>query len=85
MKQQHDLFPETYRNVRDSKGRFCTLEKATYEKAKEENVLLRFHVEKYKRAWLAVSNENSRLRRELKSIKEQSRSLFPKQNSYDNK
>lgn len=78
MKQQNDLFPETYRNVRDSRGRFCTLEKATYEKAKEENVSLRFNVEKYKRAWLAVSNENSRLRRELKSIKEEVKKLVSK-------
>lgn len=84
MKQQNDLFPETYRNVRDSKGRFCTLEKATYEKAKEENVSLKINVERYKRAWLAVANENGRLRRELAKIKEQVKKLVSDNNiAYD--
>lgn len=34
---------------RDSRGRFATEEKAAYDKAKRENMFLRFQVEKYKR------------------------------------
>lgn len=68
MKQQNDLFPETLK-ARDSRGRFCTLERATYERASNENKNLRQLVEKYKRAFLVVSRENSRLHRELSAVK----------------
>lgn len=46
-------------------GRFATKEMAYADKQNVENKRLKFEVEKYKRMYLAVVKENSRLKNEL--------------------
>lgn len=72
MKQQ-TLFKEL--PLRRGNGRFCTKEQFRQDKVDEENKRLRFEKEKFKRAWLALVQENARLKNELKTLKEQIREL----------
>lgn len=60
---------------RDTQGRFCTLERAQYEKAKSENRLLRMQVDKYKRQAEVVVRENMRMKRELERLHDAIRSF----------
>jgi transcriptional regulator NrdR family protein len=52
-----------FRNHRDSRGRFCTAERAEYERVKQENSMLRMELQKlmdklaYWRRQADVSNE----------------------------
>jgi phage shock protein A len=55
---------------RDKKGRFATPLRAYADKAIEENKVLKFQVEKYKRAWIAVSNHAHRVERELAELRQ---------------
>lgn len=73
MKQQ-TLFKEL--PLRMGNGRFCTKEQFRQDKVDEENKILRFEKEKFKRAWLALVQENARLKNELKTLKEQIRELM---------
>lgn len=63
------LFVEktTYRR---SNGRFATKEMAYADKMANDNKRLSFEVEKYKRMYLAVVKENSKLKRKFNQIKE---------------
>lgn len=63
------LFVEktTYRR---SNGQFATKEMAYADKMANDNKRLSFEVEKYKRMYLAVVKENSKLKRKLNQIKE---------------
>lgn len=63
------LFEEktTYRR---SNGQFATKEMAYADKQANDNKRLSFEVEKYKRMYLAVVKENSKLKRKLNQIKE---------------
>lgn len=60
---------------RDSRGRYCTKERAEYERAKRENKLLRLQAEKYRRQAEVVIRENLRFKRELDSLREAIRNL----------
>lgn len=46
-----DMFKSdpVFQHMRDSRGRYCTKERAEYERMKKENRYLRLLVEKYKR------------------------------------
>jgi len=76
MKKQETLFAEP--QVRDTRGRFCTKEKALYERTLSENARLRYECEKYRRAYIAVSQDNSRLTREMEELKQELSSLLHK-------
>ena len=64
--------------MRDSKGRFATLERARTDKAIEENKYLRLQVEKYRRAYIAAGETSSRYHRELLKLKEKIKELLNK-------
>ena len=51
-------------------GQFCTKEMAYADKQAEENKFLKLEVEKYKRAYFALADENSLLKRKLLRLKE---------------
>ena len=61
---------------RDSKGRFCSAERAYADKAITENKRLRYDKEKYFRAYLAAANKCSRLERELNNLKTKIKQLL---------
>lgn len=63
------LFKDNER-LRESNGRFCTRDRFLTERTANENKVLRFERDKYKRAYLALADENSRLRREIEEIKQ---------------
>lgn len=54
---------------RDNKERFATPLRAYADKAIEENKVLKFQVEKFKRAWIASANHARRLENELKDLR----------------
>lgn len=59
MEKEGNLFaddPLFKQRVRDSKGRFATPERAAYDKARKENMVLRYQVEKYKRMALSSTS-----------------------------
>ena len=55
--------------LRDRKGKFATPLKAYADKAIEENKTLRLQCEKFKRAWLAVSQRANKAERELLELR----------------
>lgn len=61
--------------LRESNGRFCTKERYVSEKISRENKVLRMERDKYLRAYLMLADENTRLRRELASIKDRIKTL----------
>ncbi len=67
MTKQITLFKEP--PLRRKNGKYCTKEQFRQDKVDEENKKLQFEKEKYKRAWLAVLQENIRLKDELKTLK----------------
>ena len=52
-----------------SNGRFATKEMAFADKQRKENEILRYEVEKYRRMYLAVVNENRMLKEKIRKIK----------------
>lgn len=54
---------------RDANGRFCTAATYKVEKTRNENKRLRLDCERYKRMYLAVVKEYSRVLRENESLK----------------
>lgn len=73
-----DNDPAFKKRIRDSKGRFATAERALYDKAKSENVWLRFQVEKYRRiaesssgAFIAQQRIISNLTRKIADLKKE--------------
>lgn len=54
---------------RDTKGRFCTKDTYRVERVAHENKLLRLESEKYKRLYLALAKEYSRVLRENEFLK----------------
>lgn len=63
--KQLELFKVDKPINRLSNGRFATKEMAYADKQNMENKRLKLEVEKYKRMYLAVVKENSRLKGEL--------------------
>lgn len=70
------LFNETKTTYRRSNGQFATKEMAEMDKVKNENVYLRFEMEKYKRQALALASVNTLLRKELSEIKEKIKNIL---------
>lgn len=64
------LFNEPKQTYRRSNGQFATKEMAYADKQAKDNKRLSFEVEKYKRMYLSVVKENSKLKRKLNQIKE---------------
>lgn len=80
MEQQIDMFAnDPALRMRDSRGRFATPERARADKAIEENKMLRFQVEKYKRAYIAAGNMSATYHRELLRVKDELNKLLRKQ------
>lgn len=52
-----------------SNGRFATKEMAFADKQRAENEMLKYEVEKYRRMYLAVVNENRILKEKIGKIK----------------
>ena len=52
-----------------SNGRFATKEMAFADKQRKDNEILRYEVEKYRRMYLAVVNENRMLKEKIGKIK----------------
>lgn len=63
--KQLELFHMERPVHRLNNGRFATKEMAYADKQNVENKRLKFELEKYKRMYLAVVKENSRLKNEL--------------------
>lgn len=63
--KQLALFKPEKQVYRLHNGRFATREMAEIEKIKVENKRLRFEVEYFRRAYLAVAKEYARLNREM--------------------
>lgn len=70
------LFKEPKKTYRRSNGQFATKEMAEMDKVKDENVYLRFEMEKYKRQALALASVNTILRKELNEIKEKIKNIL---------
>jgi hypothetical protein len=70
------LFNEPKQTYRRANGRFATKEMAEMDKVKNENVYLRFEMEKYKRQALALASVNTLLRKELNEIKEKIKNIL---------
>lgn len=68
MKQLFDNDP-LFAHPRDSSGRFCTIERAEYERAKRENQFLRLEAEKYKRQAEVMQRESQRYKNELEALR----------------
>lgn len=63
------LFKETKTTYRRSNGQFATKEMAFADKTAQENAILRYDVEKYKRAYLTTAKRCVALERELNELK----------------
>lgn len=69
------LFKETKTTYRRSNGQFATKEMAFADKTAQENAILRYDVEKYKRAYLTTAKRCAALERELKELKDKIKNL----------
>lgn len=69
-------FSENQSFRRDVRGRFCTQERQAYDKALNENKILRHERDKWYRAYLCLSNDNSRLTRQLNELKQKIKLLY---------
>lgn len=69
------LFKEPKTTYRRSNGQFATKEMAYADKQASENAILRFDVEKYKRAYLTTAKRCVALERELKELKDKIKNL----------
>lgn len=69
------LFEEPKTTYRRSNGQFATKEMAYADKQASENAILRFSVEKYKRAYLTTAKRCVALERELKELKDKIKNL----------
>lgn len=64
---------------RDRRGRFCTEERQAFDKALSENKYLRLEREKWYRAYKALSEDNSRLTREISALKQEITNMYERQ------
>ena len=69
------LFEEPKQTYRRSNGQFATKEMAYADKQAQENAILKFEVEKYKRAYLTTAKRCIALERELKELKDKIKNL----------
>lgn len=69
------LFKETKTTYRLSNGQFATKEMAFADKTAQENAILRYDVEKYKRAYLTTAKRCVALERELNELKDKIKNL----------
>ena len=71
---EQSLFQE--KQLRDHRGRYCTMEQKRTDMALNENKKLRYEKEKYFRAYIALATRNVSLERELRELKEKIKGLI---------
>ena len=69
------LFKEEKVVYRRTNGQFATKEMAFADKTAQENAILRYDVEKYKRAYLTTAKRCVALERELNELKDKIKNL----------